>query len=92
MPEQRLAAPRSPGFDLTLARVSVTLETIAFLGMAVASTGTLFTLAGTVNSFGAGFSPAAQALALDLYANRRSHDRAEIGKLFGALGVIQALL
>lgn len=90
-PERRLPASRSPAFDLALARTSEALDTAAFLCMAVASTGTLFTLASAICSFTAGFSPAAQALALEIYTNRRSQNRGGIGKLFGALSVLQAL-
>jgi hypothetical protein len=90
--ERRLPASRSPVFDLVLARASEALETTSFLGMAVASTGTLFTLASTISSFAAGFSPATHALALDIYTNRRPQNRGEVGKLFGALSVLQALV
>ncbi|KAG8217854.1 hypothetical protein J3R82DRAFT_6020 [Butyriboletus roseoflavus] len=89
--EQRLPASRSPAFDLALARASAGMEITAFLGMAIASTGALFTLASTIGSFGAGFTPAVQALALDIYTNRRSENRGEVGKLFGALSVLEAL-
>ena len=89
--EQRLPASRSPVFDLALARASAALEAAGFLGMAVASTGTLFALASAIGSFAAGFSPATHALALDIYTNRRSQNRGQVGKLFGALSVIQAL-
>lgn len=89
--EQRLPASRSPAFDLALARASAGMELIGFLSMTVASTGAFFTLASTVGSFGAGFSPAVQAVALDIYTNRSSQSRGEVGKLFGALSVIQAL-
>ncbi|KAF9246164.1 major facilitator superfamily domain-containing protein [Melanogaster broomeanus] len=77
----------SPTFDLALARVSLVLELISFLIMAVAATGALFTFGTMIGSFGAGFSPAVQALALEIYAKR---GRGE-GKLFGALSVIQSL-
>ncbi|KAF8136749.1 MFS general substrate transporter [Boletus edulis] len=84
-------ASRPPVFDLALARVSAGLDTAVFLSMAVASTGALFALATTISSFTAGISPATQTLALHIYTNRRSQNQGEIGKLFGALSVIQAL-
>ncbi|KAG6376479.1 hypothetical protein JVT61DRAFT_2472 [Boletus reticuloceps] len=84
-------ASRPPVFDLALARVSAGLDTVVFLSTAVASTGALFALATTVGSFTAGMSPAMQTLALHIYTNRRSQNQGEIGKLFGALSVIQAL-
>lgn len=88
--EQRLPT-RSPAFDLALARVSAGLEATTYVATAIASTGTIFTLASTISSFGAGFSPAVQALALDIYTNRRAQNRGEVGRLFGALSVLQAL-
>lgn len=90
-PEQQLPASRSPTFDLLLARASAGLDAAVFLGAAVASTGILFTLVNAIGSFAAGFPPATQALALDIYTNRRPQNRGEVGKLFGALSVLQAL-
>ncbi|KAH0827047.1 major facilitator superfamily domain-containing protein [Lanmaoa asiatica] len=88
--EHRVQASRSPAFDLALARASEVLESTAFLCMSLAKTGTLFVLASTIGLFASGFSPAAHALSLDIYTNRRSQNRGEVGKLFGALNVIQA--
>lgn len=45
-----------------------------------------------IASWGGGFNPAVQALALELYARRHvKREDAETGKLFGALSVIQAM-
>lgn len=88
---QRLPASGSPAFDLAVARASAGLEIASFLGLMVASTGTLYALADTIGSFAVGFPPAMQALALHIYTDRRSQNKGEIGKLFGALSVIQAL-
>lgn len=48
-------------------------------------------LTGIISSLGAGFFPAIQALAIDIYTNLRPENRSEVGKLFGALGVTQVL-
>ena len=67
------------------------LDVVVSMSIVVANTGPLYTLAATIGSLAAGFSPAVQALALDIYTNRRSENRGEVGKLFGALSVVQAL-
>ena len=67
------------------------VDAISFVGMAAASTGVLYTLSAAFGSFAAGFPPAVQALSLDIYTNRRPENRGEVGKLLGALNVIQAL-
>ncbi|KIK98704.1 hypothetical protein PAXRUDRAFT_9354 [Paxillus rubicundulus Ve08.2h10] len=81
----------SPTFDLALARISLVLDFVSFLVMAIATTGAVFTFGTAIGSFGSGFSPAAQALALEIYMKRSGQGRGEAGKLFGALSVIQAL-
>ena len=48
----------------------------------------MFTAFGMLGSLGAGFSPATQSVMLALYARRGG---TEIGRLFGALSVVQAL-
>lgn len=87
---KRRSPPRSAVFDLILARASAALQMTCYLGLAIANTGALFTLVSMISSFAAGFSPAAQALALDIYA-RYSQNRGEVGKLYGALSVLQVL-
>ncbi|KAG9318823.1 major facilitator superfamily domain-containing protein [Chiua virens] len=89
--EKPLGASGSPAFDLSIARVSAWLEGASFVFMALASTGTLYSLASVIGSIGAGFVPAAQSLALEIYLRRRPENRGEVGKLFGALSVLQAL-
>ncbi|KAF9053131.1 major facilitator superfamily domain-containing protein [Panaeolus papilionaceus] len=78
----------SPAFDLGLARASLMMEIIAYSFMAVATTGLGFTVFGMMGSFGAGFSPAVQSVALSLYTRKGG---IESGRLFGGLSVIQAL-
>ncbi|KAF9218282.1 MFS general substrate transporter [Gyrodon lividus] len=81
----------SPTFDLALARISLALDVISFIIMTIATTGALFTFGTAIGSFGSGFSPAAQALAFEIYSKRGGQGRGEAGRLFGALSVLQAL-
>lgn len=78
----------SPLFDLNLARASILVHIVAYTSMGLAQSAILFGLCGAFNALGAGFSPAAQSVALALYAKRGG---VEIGRLFGALSLIQAL-
>jgi hypothetical protein len=78
----------SPRLDLNTARVSLVLELTAYVLMATANTGTMFTVYTVLGSLAAGFTPAVQSLALGIYAGRGGE---ETGKLFGGLSVVQAL-
>ncbi|KAH9484437.1 putative membrane protein C14C4.07 [Psilocybe cubensis] len=78
----------SPAFDLGLARASLAVEIVGYAMMGLAPVGWMFMLFGVVGSFGTGFSPAVQSVILSLYASRGG---TEIGRLYGALSVIQAL-
>jgi hypothetical protein len=78
----------SPLFDLNLARASLLVGMVSYISMGLAQSPILFALSGTFNAMGAGFSPAAQSVALALYAKRGG---VEIGRLFGAISLIQAI-
>ncbi|OJA15919.1 hypothetical protein AZE42_11219, partial [Rhizopogon vesiculosus] len=79
----------SSKLDLTIARVSLVVDIIAFLVVILASNGLLFACGAILQALGVGFSPALQAFALEVY-NRRG-GKGEAGKLFGAIYVVQAL-
>jgi len=79
----------STSFDLNVALVSLFIEAISFTLSGLAPTSLQFILFSMMSSFGAGFSPAMQSIALDLYSRRGGK---EIGRLFGAWSVLQALL
>ncbi|EPQ58298.1 MFS general substrate transporter [Gloeophyllum trabeum ATCC 11539] len=81
-------APASPSFDLLLARGSLLVDVLAYTLMPLAPTGGAFTLAAVLGSLGGGFGPAAQSLALELYARQGGR---ETGRLFGAWSVVQVL-
>ena len=78
----------SPLFDLNLARASLLVDIVSYTSMGLARSPVLFALSGTLSAFGSGFSPAAQSVALALYAQRGG---VEIGRLFGAISLIQAI-
>jgi MFS family permease len=75
--------------DLTIARVSLVIDIIAFLVVILASNGLLFACGAILQALGVGYSPAVQAFALEVY-NRRG-GKGEAGKLFGAIYVVQAV-
>ncbi|KAH9952018.1 MFS general substrate transporter [Amylocystis lapponica] len=80
---------RSAKFDLGLARRSTALEVVAYLLIIFAPTsGTVFVFSTILAAFGAGSGPAFSSLMPMMYAKRGGK---ELGKLFGAFGVIQAI-
>ena len=84
--------PHSAAFDLGLARYSLALEVVCYTVIAFMPTALTFTVFAMLASWGGGFNPAVQALALELYTRRhKSREEAETGKLFGALSVVQAM-
>ena len=78
----------SPLFDLNLARASSLVSLVCYTLMGLVQSSTVFALSGAFHSFGAGFSPAAQSVALALYSKRGG---IETGRLFGAMSLIQAI-
>ncbi|KAF9500505.1 MFS general substrate transporter [Pleurotus eryngii] len=78
----------SPTFDLSLARASLLVEIVAYSFMAMAQAPLPFTIFAMLGSFGAGFSPAIQSAAIELYVRRGGREN---GRLYGALSVVQAL-
>lgn len=75
-------------FDLKIAKYSLIIEFLFFVGMALASHAPLFATSGILGSFSVGYSPAAEAAILTLYLHQGGK---ETGKLFGALGLVQAI-
>jgi len=56
--------------------------------MGLAPTPLSFTVFGMLSAMGAGFSPAVQSVTLAMYSRKGG---TEVGRLFGALSVVQAL-
>lgn len=78
----------SPAFDLGLARASLLIEIISYSFMGLAPTPISFTVFGMLSAIGSGFSPAVQSVTLAMYSRKGG---VEVGRLFGALSVVQAL-
>ncbi|KAI9057904.1 MFS general substrate transporter [Trametes sanguinea] len=78
----------TPAFDLALARVSLFVDALVYLGLTLAPNGLVFAATSCLGAFGMGFGPAIQSVALTLYNQRGGRDS---GKLFGAMSVVQAL-
>lgn len=87
----------SVNVDLILARCAVSLEILACWVMATATTGAVFAVGTMVGAMSVASSPTIQALALEVYYSGENNgvaargNRGGIGKLFGALSVLQAL-
>ena len=62
--------PHSAAFDLGLARYSLALEVVCYTVIAFMPTALTFTVFAMLASWGGGFNPAVQALALELYTRR----------------------
>ncbi|KAK7020467.1 MFS domain-containing protein [Favolaschia claudopus] len=82
--------PHSASFDISLARISLFIEIIAYTAMPFATTGLAFTAFTMLAAFGSGSNPAVQSVAMELYSKRMGAN-VEAGRLFGAVSVIQAL-
>jgi len=76
-------------FDLKLARISLAIEVIAFTATAAVIQPLWWAGATIFGALGGGFGPALQSLAVELHKGNRQTN--EVGRLFGALGVLQAL-
>lgn len=76
----------SPVFDLNLARLSLALDIVSYALMALAHTGVFFTACSVLGAFGSGFGPSMSSVATALYTRNGGK---ELGKLFGALSVVQ---
>lgn len=72
--------------DLWTIRVSMTLELIPYIGLALNPSQTGFIILSTLVTFGSASSPTANSLALSLLPNQN-----EAGRLFGGLAVLHAM-
>jgi hypothetical protein len=81
-------------FDYWLAFGSMLCFLVAYVGLCLAPTGTLFTIASAAVATGGGLGPAAQSILLGLYSARvgAAEESAHAGALLGALGVLIALV
>ncbi|KAF9469426.1 major facilitator superfamily domain-containing protein [Collybia nuda] len=81
--------PASFRFEIRLAQASLLVVLSAYIAMALTSTSRVFTIASLFDAMGAGFSPAVQTVALGKFLRGKEHG--ESGRLWGGLGVVQAL-
>ncbi|EJD35616.1 hypothetical protein AURDEDRAFT_75130, partial [Auricularia subglabra TFB-10046 SS5] len=84
------ALSREIHFDLLVVRFSLALDFTSHLLVTTLAppSGVVFTAITALSRMGAGFLPAAHSLSLCIL--RASGETAEVGKLFGALSVLQA--
>ncbi|KAJ7054518.1 major facilitator superfamily domain-containing protein [Mycena amicta] len=90
---------RASHFDLSLARFSIAVYVITFALLPFAPSSILFIVFISLGSFASGLAPAINSVALELYTHQTVTGLAgddavpvvESGKLYGALGVVQAL-
>ncbi|KAJ7033101.1 major facilitator superfamily domain-containing protein [Mycena alexandri] len=75
-------------FDLGLARLSVLVMIATYLILPLAPTGTIFTLFSVLQTLGAGFNPAINSLAFELYTRGiERNGLVESGKFFAVLSL-----
>jgi hypothetical protein len=77
----------SAHFDLAIARVSLVVDLTAYTLISLSATWPQFFAFSMMSSFGSGFNPSVQALALHLMPRGGK----DAGKLFGAMGMLGAL-
>lgn len=66
--------PHAPTFDLFVARASALIEALACVGAALSTTPTVWIAATLTASFGSGFGPSVQALALELHQEAKEEE------------------
>ncbi|CCM04727.1 uncharacterized protein FIBRA_06915 [Fibroporia radiculosa] len=91
-PTPPASTPRSQrhslSLDIAIACASLGVEFLANLLMAAAPNGAIFTAFSALGAFGSGIGPAINSVASALYTKKGGQ---ELGKLFGALGVVQVI-
>lgn len=83
-------SPHTPAADLGLARMSLVVQAICFIIIALSKDAGMFVAAGALGALATGYSPTTNSLSLELYT-RRGGLPSEAGRLFGALSVIQTV-
>ncbi|KAJ7154672.1 major facilitator superfamily domain-containing protein [Mycena filopes] len=84
--------PKAYILDLTIARLSILVDAVTYAVLPLAPTGIVFLVFISLGSFGAGLAPAVNSVALELYSRRLGKNATvESGRLFGAMGVVQAV-
>lgn len=78
-------------FDLRIARLSVFVDIMSFVLTSLASTSTAFIAMSTLGSFGGGMLPANQSIMLSLMGDGGDGGEVTVGKMLGAISMVQAL-
>lgn len=89
-PAHDSARGHTPAVDLGIARVSLAVQAMVFVLVAISKDAGTFVAASALGALAAGYSPTTHSLSLELYT-RRGGAPSEAGKLFGALSVIQTI-
>ena len=86
----KVQARKTPAFDLAIAQASLALEVVrhALVPVRFSSGPVLFVMLTILTSCCAGFGPAIQALAVDIYNGQGG---TETGRMLGVLSVIQTI-
>ncbi len=82
--------PHTPAVDLGIARISLVLQAIFFVLIAVSKDAGMFVAVSALGALAAGYSPTTHSLSLELYT-RRGGLPSEAGRLFGAMSVMQTV-
>jgi hypothetical protein len=83
-------SPHTPAVDLGIARISLVVQIICFVIIALSKDAGMFVAAGALGALATGYSPTTNSLSLELYT-RRGGLPSEAGRLFGAMSVIQTV-
>ncbi len=89
-PTRDTVPPHTPEVDLGIARISLVLQAICFVLVAVSKNAGMFVAANALGALAAGYSPTTHSLSLELYT-RRGGLPSEAGRLFGAMSVMQTI-
>src|SRR5258708_10606669 len=82
--------PHTPAVGLGIARISLVLQAIFFVLIAVSKDAGMFVAVSALGALAAGYSPTTHSLSLELYT-RRGGLPSEAGRLFGAMSVMQTV-
>lgn len=81
--------------DVILARCALAIEVCAYIFMATTKSGVLFVIGTIFGSASVAVPPICQATAVEIYSSRTGNGagggQGEVGRLFGAMSVVQAM-
>ena len=83
-------SPHTPAVDLGIAKISLVVQIICFVIIALSKDAGMFVAAGALGALAMGYSPTTNSLSLELFT-RRGGLPSEAGRLFGAMSVIQTV-